>query len=97
MAGTRTRNPGYQPGNHWVICDRCEGTVRKSKVQKEWTGLVVCPECFEPRHTQEYVRGKPEKIHADYPIRPEPEEVYVDVTGATGPDTLPSGTFDNEL
>lgn len=97
MSGKRTRNPGWQNGQHWVVCDRCEDVVRKRDVQKEWTGLVVCKECFEQKHEQEYVRGRPEKIAADQPLRPEPEDNYIEVTGATPPESLPPGTNDNEL
>ena len=32
--------------------------IRNTDAVKEWTGQIVCTECYEPRHTQDFVRGK---------------------------------------
>lgn len=39
-------------------CDRCGGWFKARQLQREWTGLRVCRDCYEPRHPQEFVRGK---------------------------------------
>lgn len=53
---------GYEPGNYWVICDRCGFKRRINTVRKEWNGLLVCfPECWEPRHPQDFVRAVRDK------------------------------------
>lgn len=61
----------YQAGNPWKICDRCGFKKRASATRKEWTGLIVCMECFEERHPQDFVRGRMDRQNVPEP-RPEP-------------------------
>tara|TARA_Y100000114_G_C11760228_1_gene329123 strand:+ start:2811 stop:3140 length:330 start_codon:yes stop_codon:yes gene_type:complete len=35
-----------------AICDRCGFEVNYLSLQEEWNGLLVCPECYEPKHPQ---------------------------------------------
>ena len=35
-----------------AVCDRCGQEYKYQQLQKEWNGLFVCPECFEPKHPQ---------------------------------------------
>lgn len=35
-----------------AICDRCGFKVPYLELSKEWNGLLVCQECFEPKHPQ---------------------------------------------
>jgi hypothetical protein len=39
----------YLAGDAWACCDRCGLDYRRSGVRKEWTGLIVCAECLDPR------------------------------------------------
>jgi hypothetical protein len=39
----------YQPGGAWGCCDRCNFQRRHVELRKEWTGLLVCSDCFDPR------------------------------------------------
>tara|TARA_R110002020_G_scaffold3547_3_gene15867 strand:- start:1030 stop:1413 length:384 start_codon:yes stop_codon:yes gene_type:complete len=34
------------------ICDRCGFSCKYLEMSKEWTGLKVCQECYEPKHPQ---------------------------------------------
>lgn len=52
----------YIPGDYWMACDRCGRRYRKSVMKKTWNNLWVCPEDFEERHPQEYVRGVQDTI-----------------------------------
>lgn len=95
---SKSLSPGYQAGNHWVICDRCGFAYRASEVKKTWDGYIVCEKDWEPRHPQDLVRGHTDKIRPSGPVRPEPSDTfvtepsYVSTTG--NPDyTVPSGTF----
>lgn len=62
----------------WGICDRCGFKVRHRKLRKEWTGLLVCGPCWDPRPPQ----TKPPKIVPEgLPVRdarPDPDEVFRD-------------------
>ena len=52
----------YERGNPWGECDRCGFKYRMSELKKEWTGLLVCPPCFEPKHPQLSLRAKRDRI-----------------------------------
>lgn len=68
----------YKSGEHNVTCDRCGQEYLSSEVRTEWTGDVVCDGCYDPRHEQEFLRMKADKI-APNPefVRKPPTEVYV--------------------
>ena len=42
----------YQDGRPWAICDRCAFKRRHDTLRKEWTGLLVCTDCLDPRPPQ---------------------------------------------
>ncbi len=49
----------YFAAGQWnAICDRCGFKKKSGQLRKEWTGLRVCSECWEPRNLQDFVRGK---------------------------------------
>lgn len=52
----------YKPGDPNFICDRCGFKYRQSEIRKEWSGLLVCEICWEPKHPQLSVRAIREKI-----------------------------------
>lgn len=58
------------------ICDRCGFERPLIALRKEWTGLKVCSECWEPRHPQDFVKGVPDKQSVPDP-RPDPTPVYL--------------------
>lgn len=58
------------------ICDRCGFKRKLSTLRKEWTGLRVCSECWEPRHPQDFVRGVPDNQSVPDP-RPEPTDIFI--------------------
>lgn len=46
-----------RPGDHNVICDRTGYKVKRSECIREWNGLLVRRESWEPRHPQDFVRA----------------------------------------
>lgn len=65
----------YIPGDSYFICDRC-GFKRRDK-HKEWTGLVVCGPCLDPRPPE---LDPPNVYPEGLPLpdsRPEPEDADV--------------------
>ena len=59
-----------------MVCDRCGFTIRSSEARKTWDGLMVCAEDWEPRHPQDFVRGKDDK--QSVPVaRPRPTDVFI--------------------
>jgi len=45
-------------GSYNVECDRCDKKIKSYDAKHEWTGAVVCPQCYDPRHSQDFTRGK---------------------------------------
>lgn len=79
------RNPGYQPGNYWMVCDRCGFDYRRSEMKKEWTGLWVCKADWDPRHPLDFVKGI--KEDQSVPVaRPEKEIVTISIGSVTADD-----------
>lgn len=77
------------------VCDRCGFEFLHRELRKEWTGLMVCRQCHDPRHPQDFVRGVKDKQSIPNP-RPEPAEVFVitfqrddDGNVLQGPDGIP--------
>lgn len=70
----------------WATCDRCGFKRRLRKLRKEWTGLMVCGPCWDPKPKD----MRPPKVKAEgVPLpnaRPEPEPIYRDPTELGGDD-----------
>lgn len=52
-------------GDWNVVCFRCGRKRKASSMAKQWQGYYVCPEHWEPRQPQDFVRGVP-----DFPAPP---------------------------
>lgn len=105
-----SRSPGYKSGSHWAICDSCGFQFRAEDLKETWDNRWVCNEDYEPRHPQDFLRAKEEKISVEQPIRPDDTSnvgtapstdptVPLDFTpDAADPSTvIPAGTFNNEI
>lgn len=67
----------YKPGDHWLICDECGLRYRRSQMLERWDGFWVCTKDWEPRHPQEFVLGRADKVAVDV-SRPEQVDMTVD-------------------
>lgn len=45
-----SNNNYFKLGSYNFICDRCGQKNKSDRLKKEWTGLIVCSECYDPRH-----------------------------------------------
>lgn len=72
----------YRPGDHYVICDECGFKVRASETRKRWDNYRVCTKDWEPRHPQDYVRGRRDRQRVSDP-RPETVDVFLDDNDVT--------------
>lgn len=66
-------------GDWNVICDTCGFKFKASETRKDWRGMRVCQEDYEPKHPQLMIRV-PEDNPAVPWARPEKEDVFVPVT-----------------
>ena len=47
----------YRLGDWVFVCDQCGGKRHASTGKRDWQGLFVCPECFDIRNPQDFVKG----------------------------------------
>lgn len=66
----------YVPGSWNVICDSCGKKIKASEAKQRWDGLIVCPEDFEMRQPQDFVKARADKISVPF-TRPRPTDVFV--------------------
>lgn len=66
-------------GSWNVICDRCGEKFKADELKREWTGLMVCEGCWEPRHPQDFLRSVPDKMSVPF-VRPRPADIFVPIT-----------------
>lgn len=69
----------YLSGEFNVTCDRCSKKIKAHKAKHEWTGFIVCEDCFETRHPQDFVKAQTDKITVPF-TRPIPTYVFTGVT-----------------
>ena len=69
----------YISGEFNLICDRCSEKIKAHKAKHEWTGFIVCDDCYETRHPQDFVKASIDKITTPF-ARPRPADQFVTVT-----------------
>ncbi len=79
----------YASGKHaFGISDRSGFRFRLRDMRREWTGALVGPDEFEPKHPQlEPIRvgPDPQALHNPRPDKAEALQVYVDVPTVEAP------------
>lgn len=56
----------YKPGSWNVACWRCGRKRKGDEMRRQWQGFWVCPEHWEPRHPQDFVKGVPDNPAPPY-------------------------------
>lgn len=68
----------YNSGDHNVTCDVCSRKIKMLQAKSRWDGFLVCHDCYEERHPQDFVRARQDKISV-YITRPIPPLVFVNL------------------
>jgi len=68
----------YVSGEFNVTCDVCSRKIKASESRQRWDGFRVCLDDWEPRHEQDFVRARQDKISVPF-TRPIPALVFTDV------------------
>jgi len=74
--------------NAWGISDRSGFRYRLREMKREWTGALVGPDEYEPKHPQLYppkVGPDPQALRNPRPDQPEGLTVYVGVPTVEAP------------
>jgi hypothetical protein len=69
-------------GDWNAICDQCGQKHKASELRETWDNFMVCPKCWEPRHIQDFVRGKIDKQRVPW-ARPDRDNQFETTTIAT--------------
>ena len=72
----RGRADFFDPGSWNAVCYECGRTRKASDLKKHWQGYFVCPEHWEERHPQDFVRGVPDIQSVPW-SQPEPADQFV--------------------
>jgi hypothetical protein len=73
----RIKWPGH---GYKVTCHRCGFWFPSTEIKKEWTGLLVCQQCYEPRHPQTLIKVHGEKSFPEFVSKD--SEVYTGLCDA---------------
>ena len=68
----------YESGGWNLICDVCSIKYKAGKAKHRWDGFIVCPNCYEQRHPQDFVKTRQDKISVPF-SRPIPQEIFIAV------------------
>lgn len=71
--------PRYDKGDWIADCDVCGRKYKASVLRQRWDGLMCCPDDWEIRQPQDFVRGIPDTQIAPW-LRPEPNDSFIPVT-----------------
>lgn len=69
--------------NHFIsgewnlICDVCSKKIKAHEARQRWDGFIVCPDDFENRHPQDFVKANTDKLTVPF-VRPRPPDIFVD-------------------
>ena len=68
----------YYVSRQWnVTCDVCSKKIKSHLAKQRWDGFIVCPEDFEHRHPQDFVKARIDKITVQF-TRPIPELLFAE-------------------
>lgn len=45
-----------------ACCDQCGRVFKSGQLRPRWDNAMVCAQCWEPRHPQDYLRGIPDNM-----------------------------------
>lgn len=68
----------YVSGEFNVTCDVCSRKIKASDAKQRWDGFIVCGDCYETRHPQDFVKAQTDKISVPF-TRPIPEYIFTTV------------------
>lgn len=69
-------NKNYYISGEWnLTCDVCSKKIKAHEAKTRWDGFIVCGDCFENRHPQDFVKAQTDKISVPFQ-RPIPSEIF---------------------
>jgi hypothetical protein len=56
----------FVSGQFNLYCDSCGKKIKAGEAKKRWDGLIVCPDDYEERQPQDFVKAKTDKISVPF-------------------------------
>jgi hypothetical protein len=78
----------FIPGDWNAVCYECGRKRKASQLRRHWQGYWVCPEHWEARHPQDFVRGVPERATPPW-VQPMPGDSFTAVCEPNGLSAVP--------
>jgi len=69
----------YVSGSHNITCDVCSRKIKAHEAKQRWDGFIVCPDDFENRQPQDFVKAQTDKITVPF-TRPIPPLTFTNVS-----------------
>lgn len=82
------RSDYWAPGDWNTICYQCGHSRKASTMKRHWQGYYVCPEHWEPRHPQDFVRAVPDTMSPPW-TQPMPTDQFVTFCTPNGRTAIP--------
>lgn len=79
-------------GDWNAVCYQCGRKRKASQMKKYWEGYYVCPEHWEPRQAQDFVRGVPDNMSSPW-AQPFPADQFISTCTPLGNTSLPGGAL----
>lgn len=84
-----------KPGDWNVITDCCGRTMKFSQVLRQWDGMIVCPDHYDPRHPLDFVKSTHDDQRVPISRSPPVTDSFIIDTDGTVSSTnvITNGTF----
>jgi len=69
----------YISGEWNVTCDVCSKKIKANEARQRWDGFIVCPDDYENRQPQDFVKAQSDKITVPF-TRPIPAYVFTNIS-----------------
>lgn len=88
MSFARGRADYFAEGDFNAVCYECGRKRKASSLRRHWQGYYVCPEHWEPRQPQDFVRALPD-VQTPPWAQPMPADVFVAMCTPNGASAVP--------
>jgi len=61
-----------------ITCDVCSKKIKAHEAKQRWDGFIVCPDDFEYRHPQDFVKAQTDKLTVPFQ-RPIPTLTFTSI------------------
>ena len=68
----------YVSGEWNATCDICSKKIKSSQAKQRWDGFIVCPEDYEQRHPQDFVKARTDKVSVPF-VRSKETPVFLEI------------------